>query len=334
MRHLWGATSVLLFMMAAAHSQTFRGAINGSVTDPSGAVVPNVRVVAKDIDTGIEHTSVATADGQFAFQDLPLGTYKVTVTASGFPVFTADNVVVTAGTIYTLPVRLALVQASTTIEVSAAALALDTMTETQTTTVAGTSLQDAPLNGRDFTQLIALQPGFAAYSAGGADSVNGTRGNQVNWQIDGVDNNDLWHNVPAVNQGDVLGIAGVVLPIDAIDEFTSQTQSAPEAGRNAGGIVNLVIKSGSNDLHGSAYYYDRNEAFSASPLFLPVGTRKPQMRNVHGGGSLGLPIIKSRTFFFGAYEEQKFTIGIQGLATEPSLAHAPIGAGTALLQPA
>jgi hypothetical protein len=94
------------------------------------------------------------------------------------------------------------------------------------------------LNGRDFTQLIALQPGFGGYSAGGFGSVNGTRGNQVNWQIDGVDNNDLWHNIPAVNQGGVSGIAGIVLPIDAIDEFSLQTQSSPEAGRNPGGVAN------------------------------------------------------------------------------------------------
>jgi len=85
--------------------------------------------------------------------------------------------------------------------------------------VTGSDLQSMPLNGRDFTQLISVAPGFGGYSAGGFGSLNGTRANQVNWQIDGVDNNDLWHNVPAVNQGGVLGIAGIVLPIDSIDQF-------------------------------------------------------------------------------------------------------------------
>jgi Carboxypeptidase regulatory-like domain/TonB dependent receptor len=281
----------------------------------------NASVVAEDVATGIAHPTVTTSDGQFVFQDLPLGTYRLTVKASGFADFIADNVAVTAGTIYTLPVRLTLAQASSTVRVSAASIALDTTTETQTMTVAGTSLQDAPLNGRDFTQLVALQPGFGGYSAGGFGSVNGTRGNQVNWQIDGVDNNDLWHNIPAVNQGGVAAIAGIVLPIDAIDEFSSQTQSSPEAGRNPGGTVNLVIKSGTNDVHGSAYYYNRNEAFAAAPFFLPVGTPKPRMRNEHLGGTLGFPILKRRTFFFGALEKQDFTIGVQGLATEPSLAY-------------
>jgi hypothetical protein len=321
MRCQHGLLFIILTLGISGYAQTFRGAINGTVTDPSGAVVPNARVVAQSTATGIQHTTVTTSDGQFVFQDLPLGRYKVTVTVSGFAVFTVENVTVTAGAIYTLSVRLTLAQAPTTVDVPAAALALDTTTETQTTTVAGGSLQDAPLNGRDFTQLIAVQPGFGGYSANGFGSVNGTRGNQVNWQIDGVDNNDLWHNIPAVNQGGVSAIAGIVLPIDSIDEFSVQTQSSPEAGRNPGGVVNLVLKSGGNDLHGSAYYYNRNEAFAAASFFLPIGTSKPRMRNEHWGGALGLPILKHKTFFFGALEKQDFTIGVQGSATEPSLAY-------------
>jgi hypothetical protein len=308
---------LLLNFGALGSAQTFRGAINGTVRDSSDAVVPRAQIVAEAVATGIKHTTLTTSDGEFVFQDLPLGTYKVTVTISGFAVLTADSVTVSAGAIYTLPVRLTLAQTSTIVQVSATDVALDTTTETQTTTVAGASIQDAPLNGRDFTQLIALQPGFGGYSAGGFGSVNGTRGNQVNWQIDGVDNNDLWHNVPAVNQGGVSSIAGIVLPIDAIDEFSVQTQSSPEAGRNPGGVANLVIKSGGNDLHGSAYYYNRNEAFAAAPFFLPAGTPKKEMRNVHWGSSLSFPIIRNRTFFFGAFEKQNFTIGVQGFNTEP-----------------
>ena len=107
-------------------------------------------------------------------------------------------------------------------------------------------MQDIPLNGRDFTQMIGLAPGFAGYSLGGYGSVNGTRANQINWQIDGSDNNDWWHNIPAVNQGGVENIAGVTLPIDSVAEFSLQTQSSSEVGRNPGGTVNLVTKSGTN----------------------------------------------------------------------------------------
>src|SRR5262249_7644955 len=185
MRYQLGAL-IVFALSALASAQTFRGAINGSVIDPSGAVIPKALVVAEDGATGIEHTTVTTSDGQFVFQDLPLGLYKITVTVSGFAVFTADNITVRAGAIYTLPLKLSVVQTSTTVNVSESTLALDTATETQTTTVGGESLQKVPLNGRDFTQLIALEPGFAGYSAGGFGSVNGARGNQINWQIDGV----------------------------------------------------------------------------------------------------------------------------------------------------
>ncbi|HET8966254.1 MAG TPA: TonB-dependent receptor, partial [Candidatus Acidoferrum sp.] len=219
------------------------------------------------------------------------------------------------GAIYTLAAQLKISQQSTTVEVSAAALSLDTTTSTQTTLVAGGELQTLPLNGRDFTQLISVSPGFGGYSAGGFGSLNGTRANQVNWQIDGVDNNDLWHNIPAVNQGGVLGIAGIVLPIDSIDQFTVQTQAAPESGRNPGGTVDLALRSGGNAFHGSAYYYVRNEAFAAAS---PFSETKKENRNQQFGFSFGGPFIKDRLFFFTTFEKQKFTIGLPGLATEPS----------------
>src|SRR5258708_244553 len=259
---------VVLSLAVAADAQTFRGAINGTVSDPSGAVIPNAAVRATENATGIDHNTVTTRDGVFAFQDIPLGLYKVAVTASGFPVYTVDKVEVIAGTIYTLQVRLTLQQQATTVEVSAAALTLDTTTQTQNMTIAADVVQDVPLNGRDFTQLIATAPGYGGYSVGGFGSLNGTRPNQMNWQIDGVDNNDFWHNIPAVNQGGVSGIAGVVLPIDSIEEFSSQTQSGAEAGRNAGGTVNLVTQSARNTLPRSVSYTNRNEFYSAqSPFF-------------------------------------------------------------------
>jgi len=321
MKRLVFTILVVVSLAVAANAQTFRGAINGTVTDPSGAVVPNAQVKATEASTGIDHTTTTTSDGAFSFQDVPLGFYKITVTASGFPVYTVDKVQVVAGTIYTLTVKLALQQQSTTVEVSAAALTLDTTTQTQNMTISSDVVQDIPLNGRDFTQLIATAPGYGGYSVGGFGSMNGTRPNQMNWQIDGVDNNDFWHNIPAVNQGGVSGIAGIVLPIDSIDEFSAQTQSGAEAGRNAGGTINLVTKSGGNSFHGSAYYYNRNEFYSAkSPFFAPSTTqpKAPPLRNENYGFSLGGPFIKNKTFFFVAYEKQQYIIGLSGVATEPS----------------
>jgi hypothetical protein len=323
MRRLFVLVVTFLTLAVAANAQTFRGAINGTVTDPSGAVVPDARVKATEASTGIEHSTVTTSDGVFAFQDIPLGFYKVTVTATGFPPNTVDKVEVTAGSIYTLPVKLTMQQQATSIEVSAAALTLDTTTQTQNMTVDSITVQDVPLNGRDFTQLIALTPGYAGYSVGGFGSLNGTRPNQMNWQIDGVDNNDFWHNIPAVNQGGVSGIAGVVLPVDAIDEFSAQSQSNAETGRNAGGTINQVLKSGGNAIHGSVYYYNRNEYYAASSPFFVASAltpKPPRLRNENYGFSVGGPIIKNKTFYFITFEKQQYIIGLSGLATEPSTA--------------
>src|SRR5467141_1656425 len=309
MKRLVLAILVVLSLAVGANAQTFRGAINGTVSDPSGASVPNAAVKATESATGIDHNTVTTSDGAFSFQDIPLGFYKVSVTASGFPVYAVDKVEVVAGSIYTLQVKLTLQQQSTTVEVSAAALTLDTTTQTQNITIASDVVQDVPLNGRDFTQLIATAPGYGGYSVGGFGSMNGTRPNQMNWQIDGVDNNDFWHNIPAVNQGGVSGIAGIVLPIDSIEEFSSQTQSGAEAGRNAGGTVNLVTKSGGNALHGSVYYYNRNEFYgAASPFFVPSATvpKSPPLRNQNYGGTVGGPIIKNKTFYLVSFEKQQY----------------------------
>ena len=310
-----------VLIVSAAYGQTFRGAINGTVTDPSGAALAAAMVTATDTATNIAHNSTATSDGQFSFQDLPLGTYSVTVTASGFQKTTVSNVVVSAGNVFTVPVQLSVGQQATAVEVSAVAVSIDTTTSTESDTIPTTALQNIPLNGRDFTQLIAVKPGYGGYSVGGFGSLNGTRANQMNWQIDGTDNNDMWHNIPAVNQGGVSGIAGVVMPIDAIDEFSAQTQSNAETGRSAGGTVNLTIKTGSNNVHGSAYYYNRNEFYAASsPFFVPTPDfpKPPELRNQNWGGTVGGPIVKNKVFFFMGFEKQQYIFGLTGLSTEPS----------------
>jgi hypothetical protein len=318
MRRLLAAALLSTLLAVAGYAQTFRGAINGSVTDPSGAVVANAKVTATNVGTSVVLNTVTTSNGEYSFQDLPLGTYKVTVSAGGFSQVTVDQVSVTAGSIYTLPVQLKMGQQTTAIEVSAAALSIDTTATTQSNTIPDVVVQNIPLNGRDYTQLIAATPGYGGYAADGTGQYNGTRINQMNWQIDGVDNNDFWHNIPAVNQGGVSGIAGVILPLDAIDEFSAQSQSQAESGRNPGAVVNLVLKAGTNGLHGSVYYFNRNEFYGASSPFKPANQKQPPLRNQNYGFSFGGPIIKDKTFFFTAFEKQQYIIGLSGLATEPS----------------
>jgi outer membrane receptor protein involved in Fe transport len=323
-RRTRGVFTVVLLAFAAAlvapgngKAQTFRGSINGVVTDGSGAVLPGAAVEAVDTATDVAHKTITTTAGEYSFQDLPLGAYKVTISASGFKSSIIASVPVTAGVVYTLPVKLSIEAAGETVEVSASELTLDTTSSTQVAEVGGTELQDTPLNGRDFTQLIILSPGFSNSGAGGYGSLNGTRANQINWQIDGIDNNDLWHNIPAVNQGGVSGIAGIVLPIDAVEQFSAQTQASAESGRNPGGSVNLSLKSGGNSLHGSAYYYNRNELFGAvNPFTAPV---KQEVRNYNYGFSASGPFVRDHLFWFTTYEHQRFTIGVPQTATEPNV---------------
>lgn len=316
-----GQFLVCFLMLVAAigtNAQTFRGGINGVVTDPSGAVVPGASVEAANSATGISYKTITSSGGEFVFQDLPLGSYNITVSATEFKVEKVQSVPVSAGKVYTLPVALSISSTAQVVEVSANAIALDTTSTVQTTDIPEQTVQSIPMNGRDFTQMIAVMPGYAGYAGGGYGSVNGTRPDMVNWQIEGADNNDAWWNIPAANQGGVSGIAGVTLPIDAIEQFSVVTQASPETGRNPGATVNLAIKSGTNQLHGSAYYFNRNEALAAQSQ---LSTTKPELRNQQFGFSTGGPIWRDRAFFFVTYEEQKFIIGVNQPSTEPSTAY-------------
>jgi hypothetical protein len=315
---------ILLAGGIPAVAQNFRGSLNGTVTDKTGAALANASVTLTDIDTGATHTGVSSSAGEFAFEDLPVGTYTVTVTATGFSTGKYDKIPVSAGSAYTLPVSLAVSSSAQTVEVDASSVSLDTTSANLVTDIPSQVVNDAPSNGRDFTQFIQYTPGFAGYSVGGgagAAQVDGVRTNQVNWQIDGTDNNDLWWNIPAVNQGGVSGIAGIVVPLDSIEQFSFITSGMPETGRNAGGTVNLSIKSGTNAFHGDGYYYNRNEYFAANTPFAPAGSKKSETRDIDYGGSVGGPIIKDKLFFFLSYEHQGFVIGVASAKTEPSVAY-------------
>ena len=273
----------------------------------------------RKVGTAVALQTVSSGAGEFSFNDLPLDAYKIKVEAPGFQTTEITGVQVLAGKIYTLPVKLSVTQSTTTIEVSADSLALDTTTFTQTTVIDSKSLQDMPLNGPDFTQLLGQSASFAGYGNDG--SVNGTRSDQINYTIDGTDNNDLYLSADAVNQGGISGIPGVLMPVDAIDDYSLQTTGNSEAGHSPGGGLNVSVKSGTNNLHGSAYYYNRNEALAVSSPFTPAGSPGLPLRNQNYGATIGGPIWQDHTFFFLAYEEQKFDIGVTQSASEPSTAY-------------
>ena len=296
-----------------SYAQTFRGAISGRVADSSGAVLPGVTVTATNDATGISRTTVTSATGDFSVPDLQLGMYTIEATLQGFQTL-RTKVEVNVSQVATVDLKMGLSNVAETITVTASALMLDTVSTALSNVVRPKQVQDLPLNGRDFRGMLQLAPGVAG------TSVNGVRTRGNNYQIDGADNNDAFQNASAINQGGVSGIAGTLLPIEAIDQFSVQSGGQAEMGRNAGSTVNLVIKSGTNDLHGSAFYFNRHEALSQnSPVALP-GTAKREIRNNQYGFSLGGPIVHSKTFFFSTLEIQKLTAGNAIPTTAPSAA--------------
>jgi Carboxypeptidase regulatory-like domain len=312
---LFLAFGLAALLSSSAFTQTFRGGINGNVTDATGAAIAGAEVQAINTATQLRRDTVTTGTGEFTFPDLPLGSYQVTVAHSGFDKLRAENVPVEVGKVTGLRLSMKVASQTQTVEVAASAVMIDTDTSTLNQVIPDKAVQDMPLNGRDFTQLIKLAPGV-----NGAGSINGARIAQNNWQIDGADNNDAWHNSAAVNQGGVSGVAGTLLPIDAIDQFSVQTNANAEAGRNGGGSINMVIKSGSNAVHGTLYYFNRNDALAANTPFAPAGSAKPKLKNNQFGSSLGGPVVHDKLFYFITYERQKFIVGNGNSATEPSAA--------------
>jgi len=299
----------LLLFVSGALGQTSRGGIAGTVADKSGAVVPDAAVEIEQKGTGLKLSTSTTGAGVFSFPDLPVGFYNVTITHSGLQTQKITDLEVQVGRISSVTVTLEVAQQSQTVEVQAAAATIETTQSALNAVVSTRAIQELPLNGRDFRQLLELTPGFNSQF-----SMNGNRPNQNNWQIDGVDNNDFWHNSEAVNQGSISGIAGVLLPIDSIEEFNQQSVGGADFGRNPGSMVNVAIKSGSNDFHGSLYYFNRNDAFAKPSPFGDYG----KLRNHNFGGSIGGPIWKDKAFFFFNFEAQRFIAGNSIRATVPS----------------
>ena len=309
--------SLLIALSTALWSQSFRGSIAGTVVDASGAMIPAAGVQAVNKGTNITFDTTSTEAGEFLLPNLPLGEYTVTIKKDGFQTQKIDNVEVAVSKTTNITAKLGIASQGTIVEISATAATLETTSSSLASVVTPRQVQDMPMNGRDFRQMLKLNPGVSPTSG----SVNGNRGSGNNYQIDGADNNDAFHNGTAVNQGGVSGIAGTLLPIEAIDQFAIVSNASAEMGRNGGSNVNMVIKSGTNDFHGTAYYFNRNEALAALSPFRTNDTKRV-MRNNQWGFSAGGPIVKNKLFFFTTLEAQKAIAGLNFLTTHPSTAWA------------
>ena len=320
--------AALLFWSGAANAQTFRGTILGTVTDSSGAAVSGATVTVKNTDTGLARTVTTGDDGSYSVPELPIINYSVTVEKSGFKIAVVSGIRIEVSGERRVDVTLQPGEVTQKIEVSGEALPL---VETTSNTLGGTfesSQVDAlPINGRDYMKLFLNVPGAAGEPNGAGDSpgsfgyvaINGSRGRADNFMLDGTDENDGYRNDPAINEAGVFGTPATVLPLDAIAELKILSNFEAEYGRNSGGVINIVTKSGTNSLHGSAYEYFRNDHLNARNFF-NTEPAKDAFRNNQFGGTLGGPLARDKTFFFLAYEGQREGGAITSLNVVPSIA--------------
>src|SRR5271157_514787 len=323
--HAMLVCSAFVLIPSLLLAQSFRGSIRGKVTDPSGSLVAGARVTSKNVDTGLTRDTTTTGEGTFVLAELPAGAYTVTVNAAGFAQV-AQNVVVNVGLDTTADFGLLKVeQQKQIITVNEEAPLVEATRDVLGEVVDQRLVSELPLNGRDFGKLVALTPGATVDPSGVAGSqasfgqfnIDGNRDRSNNYTLDGTDNNDPFFNNSALNQVGIGGAPASLLPIDAIQEFNLQSGFGAEYGRNSGSVVNIVTKSGTNHLHGSGFEFFRNSGLDARNYF-NTQPKKSVFQNNNFGASLGGPLVKDRTFFFGAYEGQRERVGSDFLLQVPT----------------
>ncbi len=305
---------ILTAMGSSAYGQTFRGTVLGTVTDSSGLAVSGATVTVKNTDTGLVRTVTTGDDGSYSAPELPIGTYSVTVERSGFKIGVVNGISVEVSIERRADVTLQPGDVSQTVEVSGDTLPqVESSSNTLGGIIESTVVTNLPVNGRDYQKLIFLVPGVAGSpdqitdSPGsyGIFSVNGARGRSNNFLLDGTDMNDGYRNDPSINEAGVFGTPATILPIEAIAELHVMSNFEAEYGRSAGGVVNIVTKSGTNSFHGTGFEFFRNNALDARNYFNEVGSPQNPFHNNQFGGALGGPIRKDKTFFFIDYEAMR-----------------------------
>jgi hypothetical protein len=288
-------TALFCFLAgSAAKADELYGRIRGTVTDPTGAVVPNAKVAVTNVGTGVSRTTTSSATGYYEVPQLLVpGTYKVTVEASGFKKYEAAGISLHVNEVYVVDVSLEVGQLTQTVTVEATPAQVEKTSMELGVTISGNEIVDMPLNGRNWIALQQTLPGVvAAADARGNFATNGSETEQNSFLVNGVDTNDLPLNTP------------LVIPSpDAIAEFHMVTNTInPEYGRNSGAILNAITKSGSNSFHGSGFDFFRDTSLNARNFFLP----KPSVFHQNQfGGTIGGPVWRNHTFFFFSYQGRR-----------------------------
>ena len=309
-------------MSVAARAQSTAGRVLGSVTDQSGAAVANATVVVTDTQRGTSRTLATDASGDYVAPDLIPGTYKIHVEAKGFKSAERPNVTIEVATDVRADFTLQPGNVSEIITVNAEIPLLNTTSATLGGTLSNQEINDLPLSGRNYENLLQLRPGVMRYPGGGfsTTSANGLRAEDNAYFIEGLFNSEPYSGQAIINGSGIAGDSATILPIDSIQEFNLQQNPPAEYGWKPGAVVNVGLKSGTNSVHGTAFGFGRDGALDARNFFNAAPSAKLTRTLEQFGGSFGGAIIKDKAFFFGAYEGQRYNVGNSfGGVTSPSM---------------
>lgn len=307
----------LVFLPLLVNAQIHRGIIRGRITDYTNAAIPGVAVKATHTETGLTQATITSATGEYIFTQLPPGAYEVQMEKPSFDkhIIKAE---LTVNQVLRLDQALKVAGVTQTVEIIASRTPLKKDSSAQGIVIENQQITGLPLDGRNFQELALLVPGAAPAAQGSAGSVrgdfsfnvNGTREDSTNYLLDGVYNVDPKLNTAAVRP-----------PVDAVQEFEIVTNGYDASfGRNGGAQVNVILKSGTNNLHGAAYEFFRNASLDARNYFVPTDQPDPKYQRNQFGFALGGPIVANRTFFFTDYEGRREREGITRVSNVPTLA--------------
>lgn len=333
----FGAILALCFSITTFAQTT--STITGTVKDQTGAIVSGAKVTVRNLETNLTRTVVTDGEGRYAFPELRVGAYELRAQQTGFREYTQNNVTVTIGESSVINVVLE-VGAITGDDFSQTVRAdINTQTQELSFLVGERAIRELPLNGRNYTDLAFLQPGVVAYphrdggsavAHGTAASINGQDPRSNVYLLDGTLQNDI-------TNGPAGSAAGTALGTESIREFRVETNSySAEFGRNSGGQINAISKSGGNDFHGSLYEFHRNDNLDARNFFDRQPLGKPEFKRNQFGVTLGGPIKRDRTFFFGSYEGLRERLGrtISTFVPDANARQGILPSGTVTVNPA
>src|ERR1700733_12226136 len=306
--------------------QVVGATLTGSITDSSGAAVGGANISCQEVATGITRQVTSDSAGFYTVPNLAAGTYTVTVTETGFATVIRSGLILTVGESQQLNVTMQVGQVAQRVEVTGEAPTVETSSSEISAVVNSTTIVNLPLNGRSWTDLTQLQRGVSVIGSGEGEAesgfcnhgcgtqltINGGRPQQNSYRIDGVSINDKYNSAPGSQAG------GGNLGVDTIQEFSVITDNQPaEYGRTSAGVINAITRSGTNQFHGDGFEFIRNSALDARNFFDPA-SGPPEFRRNQFGGSAGGPIQKGKTFFFGAYEGLRQSLGTTVLDLVPT----------------